>query len=127
VTYLVASAVVLPAVDAVKSPRGFCERVASLAGAEDAVASYRFWRWRAGYTFYLERPLRNLESISDLHEYWDAPPPVFLIVEKARLEEARQVLGDRSPLVQAEIGSRTAYLFSNEDEAKPSGPSGSGS
>ena len=113
VLYLLASVSVLPAADAYKSARPFCERVASVVAPDQPVASYRFWVWRASYPFYLERPIPNLLTAGALREYWDRDERVFLILHDARLEEARSVLGRSEPLAQARIGSRTAYLFAN--------------
>lgn len=111
--YLLASVVILPSIDAYKSARPFCERVGALVGGDRQLASFRFWDWRASYTFYAHRPIRNLASLESLRDYWQDSGQVFLIVEDSKLGEARAVLGDREPLARRAIGDETAYLFSN--------------
>jgi 4-amino-4-deoxy-L-arabinose transferase-like glycosyltransferase len=113
VLYLLVSVSALPAADAYKSARPFCERVASVVAPEEPLASYRFWVWRASYPFYLKRQIPNLQTVDELRDYWIRDERVFLILHDARLEETRSVLGESQPLAQARIGSRTAYLFSN--------------
>jgi 4-amino-4-deoxy-L-arabinose transferase-like glycosyltransferase len=113
VLYLVASIWVLPAANAYKSARPFCERVGSVVPPGSPLASFRFWDWRASYPFYLRRPIPNLQSPEELREYWERDEQVFVIVHRARLEEARTVVGEAAPWVRAEVGSRTVYLFSN--------------
>ena len=104
---------VLPAANAYKSARPFCDRVASVVAPGEPLASYRFWSWRASYPFYLRRQIPNLQTPEELRDYWGQDEQVFLILQDAQLDAARAVLGDLDPWVQARIGSRTAYLFSN--------------
>lgn len=111
--YLFGSAVVLPAVDAYKSPRAFTEQVNRLVSGEDSLASYAFWDWRAGYSFYAGRSIPNLKTIEELQSYWDGKRRVFLILQDNRLDEARAVLGPVEPLVETRVGGKTAYLFAN--------------
>jgi 4-amino-4-deoxy-L-arabinose transferase-like glycosyltransferase len=113
VLYLFASVSVLPAANAYKSARPFCDRVASVVAPGEPLASYRFWSWRASYPFYLRRQIPNLQTPEELRDYWRRDEQVFLILQDAQLDAARAVLGDLDPWVQAGIGSRTAYLFSN--------------
>ena len=113
VFYVVASVAVLPAVNAYKSARPFCERVTAVVPVDDAIASFGMWEWRAGYTFYLGRPIPDLATEQELATYWASDQRVFLIVQSTELDDARAVLGDHEPWVESRIGSRTAYLFSN--------------
>jgi len=113
VLYMLASVSVLPAANAYKSARPFCERVASLVASGEPLASYRFWSWRASYPFYLKRRIPNLQTPQELRDYWERDEQVFLILQDAQLDAARAVLGDLDPWVQSRIGGRTAYLFSN--------------
>ena len=76
-------------------------------------ASYKLWQWKAGYRFYLERPIRQLKSPEALEEYWKRPEQVFLIVEDERVEWAMEVIGDIPPLLQDRVGSHEVYLFGN--------------
>jgi 4-amino-4-deoxy-L-arabinose transferase len=113
VLYLLASVSVLPAANAYKSARPFCERVASVVAPGEPLASYRFWAWRASYPFYLERPVPNLQTPDELRDYWNREEQVFLILQDAQLDAARAVIGELRPWVQGRIGSRNAYLVSN--------------
>ncbi len=111
--YLLCAVVVLPAVNPRKSARGFCENLRALTTADAPLASFRFWELRASYGFYLGRTIPNLMTAEALKEYWSGAREAFLIVEQPRLPEARTVIGAREPLLRAEIGGKTAYLFSN--------------
>lgn len=125
--YLHASIVVLPAVDAFKSARRFCDEAVVLAGPEGRFRSYRFWDWRAGYAYYLGRPIENLADREALREAWTGREPFFLIVENHVLDDARAVIGDLPPLVRRPVGGSEAYLFSNAAAgvSAPSAPEGS--
>jgi 4-amino-4-deoxy-L-arabinose transferase-like glycosyltransferase len=112
--YLSVGGWALPRIDVYKSPRPFCEQVQEWVAPEDPLRTYRTWRWRAGYTYYLDRPLPRVDSPRELREYWRSAGRVFLIVERGMLEELRQTLGDTEPLVVRDIGSNRAYLFSNQ-------------
>lgn len=111
--YAVGAARALPAADAAKSRRPFCEAVLRQAGGDAPLRGFHEWRWRAGYSYYTGRVIPNIESLDSLRTYWQQPERVFLIVERGRLEEARKVLGSAEPLVERAVGSNHAYLFSN--------------
>ncbi len=111
--YLVMGGSVLPAVNVYKSARPFCNEVKARVAPDQPVRTYRPWRWRASYTYYMGQALRRVVSIDELREYWDSPEQVFLIVERPRLKEARQVLEGSEPLVARLIGSKEVFLFSN--------------
>jgi len=113
VLYGLAAVAVLPAVDAHKSARPFCERVASVVGPDLPLRSFGFWEWRGAYAFYLARPIPNLETAAELRAYWDRDERVFVIVESTHLAPLRAVIGEERPRVESRVGSRTAYLFSN--------------
>ncbi len=111
--YLVMGGWVLPAVNVHKSARTFCNEVKARVEPDQSVRTYRPWQWRASYTYYMGQALRRILSIDELREYWNRPEQVFLIVEKPRLEEARQVLEGSEPLVARSVGSKEVFLFSN--------------
>jgi 4-amino-4-deoxy-L-arabinose transferase-like glycosyltransferase len=111
--YLMCAVVVLPAADSRKSARSFCEKTRAVMTAGARIASFGFWDLRASYGFYLGRTVDNLTSEAALRDYWSAPGAAYLIVETPRLAEARAVVGEREPVVRAEIGNHTSYLFSN--------------
>ncbi len=112
-TYLAAAVAVLPAVDRFKSARPFCERVREIVPAEAELVSYRFWSWRASYSFYLGRTIRNLESREDLVRLAAGPDRLFVLVEDERAREARETLGGPEPLARAPVGGTGAWLFSS--------------
>jgi 4-amino-4-deoxy-L-arabinose transferase-like glycosyltransferase len=111
---LATAIVAFPAADAFKSARPFCEQVRAAAGPDAPVLSWSFWRWRASYTYYLGRPIRNVKSTDELRQAWTGPEPAFLIVEEPGLREARAVLGEAAPLVEARVGETRVYLFRSE-------------
>ena len=114
--YLAAVLVVAPAVDPHKSARVFSGQVNELMSGGGELYSYRFWDWRSGYTFYTGRRIINLKSGDELAQLWREDRELFLIVENRRIEEAREILNGAEPVLIREIGSRTAYLFSNKNE-----------
>lgn len=120
--YLWAAVAVLPRVDAYKSSRSFCEAVNARVAWDHPLSAYRPWKWRAGYSYYTGRRIPRLSSIEELSSYWAREEPVFLIVERGELGEARTVLGDAEPLLAAPVGANFAYLFTNQ--VGPRGASG---
>jgi 4-amino-4-deoxy-L-arabinose transferase-like glycosyltransferase len=113
--YLAAAGSALPAANAFKSHRPLCEAIHSHVGPDDPLRGFHSWRWRASYSFYTGRPIPNLETIDELHDYWTRPERVFLVVERGRLGDAQQVIGPIEPLEARAIGNNYAYLFANHD------------
>ncbi len=111
--YLAAGGVTLPALDAYKSARPVCEQVARIAKPGDEVVSYFYWKWRAEYSYYLGRPIANLTDPEALREAWNGPRNIVLWVEAARLESARQAIGDAVPVVTGRVGQGMIYVFTN--------------
>ena len=111
--YLAAALVVLPALDAYKSARPVADELARIAEADDRIASYDFWNWRAEYAYYLGRPLENLSGREALGRAWAGERRVLLLVESDRLDDARSVLGARPPLWSHAVGGKSVYLFTN--------------
>jgi 4-amino-4-deoxy-L-arabinose transferase-like glycosyltransferase len=111
--YLVAGAWALPAANAYKSARPFCIKVRSLVGSEAPLRSYRFWRWRASYQYYSDRTIENIDSPEELRRYWSADEPVWLLVERGRIDEARALLDGATTAAHAAIGSNEIYLLTN--------------
>jgi len=112
--YLVASARLLPAANSLKSHRPMCESIRAHVSPDQPLRGFHEWRWRAGYSYYLGRSIANLESREALSDYWRGPGPVFLIVERGRLDAVREVIGDVEPIVDRAIGSNHAYLFASD-------------
>ena len=115
--YAVASVTTLPALDAAKSARPFCEEVARRAQPGDDLASFEFWAWRAEYAYYLGRPLRRISGEAALREAWDGPGRLLLVVEEDRLKAARAVIGDADPAYVRRVGAHASYLFVNRPES----------
>ena len=111
--YLAAGGVTLPALDAFKSARPFCEQVNRVLQPDDEVASYAFWSWRAEYRYYLGRPIDNFAGPEPLREAWSGSRRVVLLVEADRLESAREVVGEAVPLVAGRVGGGAIYVFTN--------------
>jgi 4-amino-4-deoxy-L-arabinose transferase-like glycosyltransferase len=111
--YLAVGGVTLPALNVLKSARPLCEQVARLVRPDDEVASYAFWDWRAEYRYYLDRPITNLPELEPLREAWSGPRRLVLFVERARLDSARQVIGDAVPVAAGAVGESSIYVFTN--------------
>jgi 4-amino-4-deoxy-L-arabinose transferase-like glycosyltransferase len=111
--YLVIGGWALPAVNAYKSARTFCNEVKAWMEPDQPVRTYRTWQWRASYTYYMGQALPRIDSDDELIDYWRRPERVFLIVEQARVGEFRQVLKGTEPLLARPVGSREVFLFSN--------------
>ena len=111
--YVLAAAWVLPAANAYKSARPFCEKLGALVPREASLRSYRPWKWRASYIYYADRTIAAIDSPEELVRSWSGPDPLFVLVEADRLTEAREALGGPAPLLSQRIGSNTVYLFTN--------------
>jgi 4-amino-4-deoxy-L-arabinose transferase-like glycosyltransferase len=113
VVFLQVAGWALPAVDAYKSARPFCQQVDTQLANGGQLAAYGLWKWRAGYSFYLEGSLKRLVTSAELAEFWQGPGERLLIVEQGMLEKTRQIIGPIEPVLSRKIGSNHAYLFSN--------------
>jgi hypothetical protein len=111
VFYLVAAAALLPAADALKSARPFCRELAARVPLREPVASYRFWRWRAEYTFYGERAFESLQAPDALRAWARAPGHRWVLVEDWAVPEARAVLGDIPAAITRRVGQSTIVLL----------------
>jgi 4-amino-4-deoxy-L-arabinose transferase-like glycosyltransferase len=111
--YVVAGTIVLPAVDPLKSARGFCEALHSLVDPAAELRSYGSWQWRASYVYYARRRIPRLETADELRAYFARPDRVFVIVERGAVPEFERIVGPSEPILGAEIGANAAYLFTN--------------
>jgi 4-amino-4-deoxy-L-arabinose transferase-like glycosyltransferase len=111
--WIVAAIGVLPAANAYKSARPFCNQVLAVIDEDSELRSFAFWKWRGEYSYYLDRTVPVLENAAALREYWNRPDEVFLLLEGHKLERARAVLGDAKPLIERPVGSRVMLLYSN--------------
>lgn len=111
----------LPAVDPLKSARGFAADVERIVPPDRPLAAYALWEWRASYTWALDRPLERLDDREALRSWWRRDGPAFLLVERGMLDDAREVLGDAEPLASREIGSNAVHLFGRPAAAPPRG------
>jgi hypothetical protein len=113
VTYLVGSVALLPRLDAIKSHRPFCVAIREHVEPDDRLLGYRLWAWRAAYSFYSGRQVRSLEDPDSLARYWRTPERVFLVVERAMLDEVRAAVDPGEPIAERGVGSNYVYLFAN--------------
>jgi 4-amino-4-deoxy-L-arabinose transferase-like glycosyltransferase len=111
--YGLAARRLLPAADAIKSPRPFGEAIAREAAPDRPVRGFHAWKWRASWSFYAGRPIPNLETVEALRAYWQRPERVLVVVERGRLAEARAVLGSIAPLAARTVGGNEVFLFAN--------------
>ena len=118
--YVLAVAEILPAVDAVKSPRDFSAAMADTVDASDgAVVSYGLWTWRAGYAYYSGRTIPNVDDPHLLQSFWRAHPRPYVIVEQPNRDRIRTLLPGAVLLMQEQIGSREAFLFAKVPRGGP--------
>ena len=109
--YLVAAGALLPAADAFKSARPFCQQLAARVPAGEPVATYRFWRWRAEYSFYGDRTFEDLQTAEALRAWVRLPGRRWVLVEDWALSEARDVLGAIPAAVTGKVGKGTIVLL----------------
>jgi 4-amino-4-deoxy-L-arabinose transferase-like glycosyltransferase len=114
--YLLAAVRVLPAIDVYKSARPFAEAVNARVGPDDPLRSYRTWRWRAAYPYYVGRTIPRLLEPDELRAYWGEDRRVFVIVERGEEQGFHRVVGEVEPLVALPIGSNRAALYSNRPD-----------
>ena len=112
--YTFTASAALPALNAVKSSRAFCEEVSKLQQATGAeLLSFGLWEWRASYIYYLDRNVPNITDPAELATVWRSGRNVLLIVEDERVDDARKVMGDAEPLASSRVGSGKVFLFGN--------------
>jgi len=110
--YLVASVWALPAVDPMKSARGFsADMNQRLAETEGQVASFRFWIWRSGCSYYADRNIPNLGSQEELEIYWRNTEDPHVLVQQQYEEELRSLLPEANLVFQGKIGDNDFYFF----------------
>ena len=105
--YLVTAAALLPAADSFKSARPFCRALAARVPSGEPVATYRFWQWRAEYTFYGDRAFASLQTPEQLRDWRGR----WVLVEDWALPEARSVLGDAPTALTGRVGRGTIVLL----------------
>ncbi len=110
--YLVAAFWALPAVDPFKSARGFsAEMNRELEAVNGTVASFQFWDWRSGYSYYGDRSIPGLNTSAELEAYWRRNDEVHVLVEDEDRQQLLALLPDAHLVVEGRIGSRQAFLF----------------
>ncbi|MEO1367797.1 MAG: hypothetical protein AAFX50_11525, partial [Acidobacteriota bacterium] len=110
--YVIASAWVLPAVNPVKSARAFAGEIDRRVTARGMpIASYRFWDWRAGYAYYADREIPNLDRPPELMAFWRDHDQAYVLVEGAHVDELESLLPSAELAHRARIGGREAFLF----------------
>jgi len=111
--YLLAAIWALPAANAYKSARPFCSKLQALVGVGTPLRSYGFWNWRASYSYYTNRSIENIDSPAGLRRFWSRDDQVFLLVERGKLDEVRELLDEADPLISDRVGSNEIFLFTN--------------
>lgn len=111
--FIVASVWILPAIDANKSARGFATEMNQFVDSSGGtLASYQFWDWRAGYSYYADRSIPILKSPADLLHYWKEESIPFILVEEDYADEVDDLLTDSKIVLEGKIGNTEAFLFS---------------
>lgn len=120
VTYFAAAVWLLPAVDPLKSARGFSASMnEQLRLKNGTIASYRLWRWRAGYSYYAGRTIPNLEEPAALLAFWRSHEQALVFVEEAHRNELQALIPDASLVREQQIGGRKASLFVRNPRYSP--------
>lgn len=104
---------VLPLVNAYKSSRPFAMQVRERVPEDIPLRSYRMWKWRAGYIYYIDRTIPRIEEPQALQRYMARSEPVFLLAERDLLPEVQRVVPEAHIWVSAQIGSNAVHLLSN--------------
>lgn len=117
VVLLVGARAVLPRVDPLKSHRPFAERLREHVG-ELPLRGFHEWRFRSDFTFYARRSIPVMRDPEELRRYWANPGPVYLIVERGLLAEARAVIGDVAWIDRHRAGHNEAFLFRSDPEGQ---------
>ena len=114
--YTLAAIWALPAADPLKSARGFAAEMDNrLETADGTVASYKFWDWRAGCSYYADRSIQNLADAAELVSYWRQDTVAHVLVEGENEPELRSLLPGARLVAHGKIGSREAFLFAKKD------------
>lgn len=118
--YIASSVWILPAADPIKSDRRFSAAMnRELARENGSVVSYRLWDWRAGYAFYADRTITNLDTRAGLQEFWRRNERAYVVVEEKHRLELERLLPDASLVRQQKIGGRIASLYARQSSRDP--------
>jgi len=77
----------LPALEHRKVVPELARFVASQAGANDRVASYRLNRWSPVFRFYVNRHVVPLDSVAEAAAFFDAAQPFYCVMHRAAYDE----------------------------------------
>ena len=123
VSYFAAAIWILPAVDHLKSARGFSTSMNEQIRLEQGtIASYRLWNWRAGYSYYAERTIPNLQEPAALLAFWRANEEALILVEESHRKDLEALIPHASLVHQQQIGGRKASLFARNPRNSPTAP-----
>jgi len=111
--YLVTAIVALPAADHFKSHRPLADLIRREVPPSAPLRGFHEWDYRSNYSFYAGRPIVNIADVDALQEFWRREETVYVVVERGRLDLARQVLGSTAPMAQRRAGRNLSYLFCN--------------
>ncbi|MDA0839601.1 MAG: glycosyltransferase family 39 protein [Planctomycetota bacterium] len=117
------SAVLLPALDEVKSAKDICLRAKQLVGPADRVGFAGSWSSNNTYIFYMNRRLDEFEGgpkeVSDWMTDYAAGGRAFLFIRQVRYETLTDTAKQLWHLVHEErVGSKIMMLLCNEELAK---------
>lgn len=111
--YLLTAVVALPAADHFKSHRPLADLIRREVPESAPLRGFHEWDYRSNYSFYAGRAIVNLDDVDALETFWRREETVYVVVERGRLELARQVLGSTVPMAQRSAGRNLSYLFCN--------------
>lgn len=110
--YAIAAVWALPAVDPYKSARGFATAMNQrIQATNGTLASYLFWSWRSGYSYYGHRSIPGLDSPADLEAFWRGHAAAHVLVEDDDRHRLTALLPDAELVLEGKIGSRSAFLY----------------
>jgi 4-amino-4-deoxy-L-arabinose transferase-like glycosyltransferase len=117
--WLYFAAVLLPAVDPLKSARGAALQIEQEIPAEVPLAGYRWWIWRSGARFYSGREISHLPDAFAAESWWNEPGARCIAVPGRHREEAISRLGLRNEKFDYRIGGRRSFVYCREFPLEP--------
>jgi len=122
VVYLVIVVRVMPAMNAYKSSRAFCGRVAAAVG-KAPLAMYP--DYRPTYVYYTERFITVLKTPEDLRRYLGGDRRAFCLIEDSVLAAEQRGLDVTTEIVDRQrVGHREMLLVAGGSKSGPQAPEG---
>ncbi len=117
--WLYFAAILLPAVDPLKSARGAALQIEREIPAEVPLAGYRWWIWRSGVRFYSGREIGWLPDAETAADWWSESGARCLAVPERHREEATSRLGLKTERFSYSIGSRQSFVYCRDVSLEP--------